>query len=146
MLNIRYTFVDNSTNIHKVKVIENVFKILHKHLTLPEEIFVEFRNMGPFSYGETKLDPKYKKRIVLNDSLSTKEIVFPFIHELIHLDQIENKKLDVYKNGDIYWMGKKYTYDSVKRCSYKEYLDLPWEQEVIVKQKKLLEIVLEDKQ
>lgn len=145
MFNIRYQFIDNSPNLSKVKVIENVFNILHKHLKLPTEIFVEFRNMGPFAYGETKLDHRYKKRIVLNDSLSTKEIIFPFLHELIHLDQIENKKLDVYKNGDVYWEGKKYTYNYVKHCTYKQYTELPWEQEVIAKQKKLLKIILEDK-
>ena len=144
MFHIRYKFIDNPINEAKIKVLENVFSILHKHLKLPNEISVEFRNMGPFSYGETKLDPKYKKTIVLNDSLNTKEIIFPFIHELIHIDQIENKRLDMYKNGDIYWEGKKYTNDFVKRCTYKEYLQLPWEQEVTSKQKKLLEFILED--
>jgi hypothetical protein len=144
MFDIRYKFIDNPENLHKVKVIKNVVRILSSYLKLPNEIFVEFRNMGPFAYGETKLDPKSKRKIILNDSLATKEIVFPFVHELIHLDQIENKKLDVYKNGDIYWQGKKYTYDYVKRCSYTEYTQLPWEQEVIKKQKKLLQILFED--
>jgi len=143
MFNIRYKFIDNPVNQDKVKILEKVFSILPQYLTLPKEIIVELRNMGPFRYGETRLDPRYKKTIVLNDSLVTKEIIIPFIHELIHIDQIENKKLDMYKNGDIYWEGKKYTSDFVKRCTYKEYLDLPWELEVTQKQKKLLEIVLE---
>lgn len=145
MFNIRFNFIDNPSSLQKIKVLENVFSVLYNHLTLPNELLVELRNMGPFSYGETKLDHKSKKTIVLNDSLNSKEIILPFIHELIHIDQIENKKLDMYKNGDIYWEGKKYSNSYVKRCTYKEYLKLPWEQEVVKKQKQLLQIILENK-
>jgi hypothetical protein len=137
-------FIDEKHNTAKEKVINNVINLLKDNLLLPKSLTVEFRKLSPHFYAETNLSLSNNRTIILNCMLTEKEIITPLIHELIHIDQIENKKLMVYKNGDVYWLGKRYSVEYIKRCTYAEYQNLPWENEVLARQQNLLKLLLGD--
>jgi hypothetical protein len=104
---------------------------------------VEFRCMGLSSYGETILDPRrLHKRIILNADLDVKALFYPTIHELVHVSQMHTGKLAISRTGVFVWEKKTYPVDPLK-MSYKDYKQLPWEQDAHEQQqilgKKLLE-------
>jgi hypothetical protein len=99
--------------------------------------------MDPSSYGETILDPRrLHKRIILNVDLDVKALFYPTIHELVHVSQMHTGKLAISRTGVFVWEKKTYPVDPLK-MSYKDYKQLPWEQDAHKQQqilgKKLLE-------
>lgn len=137
-------FIDENHNLKKETVIKNVINFLKDYLLLPNHLTIEFRKLSPHFYAETNLNLSNSRTVILNCMLSEKEIITPLIHELIHIDQIENKKLLVYKNGDVCWLGKRFDVEYIKRCTYAEYQNLPWENEVLERQENLLNLLLGD--
>lgn len=125
-------------NLFCEKLISKVVNLVSEIYCLPETIEIQFENMGASVYGMTMLDPRFPNRIRLNQDLRTEELILPITHELLHLHQIFTNRLQSRSGGKILWDKQMYKVDSLKQ-TYAEYQNLPWELDVIDKQKKLLE-------
>mgnify|MGYP000019793808 FL=1 len=138
---IKFSYYKNTgPDKDKEKVAQNVIDTIKKYIELPETIKVEFINMGASHYGETIVDINNPSLVRINLDLSTTDIVIPLVHELIHLEQMHTGRLSNSKFGYIIWEGKKY---KVKPdIAYKDYMQLPWEQDVNSRLKPLLEVLL----
>jgi len=121
-------------------LIVKIIEIVRKIYVLPEHIEIQFENMGGSIYGMTMLDPRFPNRIRLNQDLHETEIVIPLTHELLHLNQIYTNRLQTRSGGRILWDNEFYKVDSLK-LTYNDYLNLPWEYDVSIKQQKLLEFI-----
>jgi hypothetical protein len=139
MIQFQY-YKGTSPDVQREQVARHVCIKLQEHLDLPEIIEIQFVHLGPSTYGETIVDTRYPNRIRINLDLSLTEIVIPIVHELIHLEQIKQGRLSNTRFGDILWEGKKYSMD--KNMAYREYMKLPWEMDVSVRQPKLLSKIL----
>lgn len=131
-----------SPDNQKEKVATNVCNILRGYLDLPDIIEIEFVQLGPSKYAETIVDYRYPNKIRVNLDLSLNDIVLPIIHELLHLEQIKQGRLTNTRFGDIIWESK--VYKIKQDLSYRDYLALPWEEEVARKQQKMLEIIVKN--
>lgn len=123
---------------------EKVISLVKQLYALPDIIEVQFENMGKNVYGMTMLDPRFPNRIRLNQDLSLEELLLPLTHELLHLHQIFTNRLQSRSGGRILYEGQIYKVDTMK-LSYEDYQNLPWESDVIVNQKKLLEFIARHK-
>lgn len=140
---MKITFITSTQDDFKLQLVSNICTLVSKHIQLPDHMEVEFRCMGPSSYGETILDPRrLHKRIILNVDLDVKALFYPTIHELVHVSQMHTGKLAISRTGVFVWEKKTYPVDPLK-MSYKDYKQLPWEQDAHKQQqilgKKLLE-------
>ena len=141
---IRFIHEENLYSLHKEQVVSNIYLQLQNLIPLPENIEVEFRCMGPSSYGETILNPKsLHKRIVLNVDLDVKGIFHTAIHELIHVSQMHMGKLAISRTGVFVWENKTYPVDPLK-MSYNDYKKLPWEVDAYEQQQVLAKKLLEN--
>jgi hypothetical protein len=141
-MNIKVLFPKNSQpDIAKAIIAERLCQAASLYISLPEYIEVHFADLGPGTYGEAILRPGINRVITVNLSLSTKEIVYPIVHELIHLNQMHEGKLAVSRTGVYVWEGKTYNLDPTK-LSYNDYMQLPWEHDVSVRQKTLIEQII----
>lgn len=139
-MQIKFYYPKGLFNIEKETIVKKVTETASQYLTLPKLIEIEFQHMGPSFYAETDI---VKKRITLNFDLSTNELVIPVSHELLHLEQIETGRLSKSRFGEYVWEGNVYKIDPVK-IPYVEYRQLPWELDIVKKQKILLEKVLKN--
>jgi hypothetical protein len=139
---MKITFTTINSDSDKQKLVTNIINQIAEIIQLPDHIQIEFKQMGPSSYGETIVSPSLIKRIILNSDLSAKELFYPTIHELIHVSQIFTGKLSISRTGVYVWENKTYPVDPLK-MSYKDYQQLPWERDAHEQQmilgKKLLE-------
>lgn len=143
---ILFFYTDVSRNLSNVqeKFIECVIILVKKLFFLPDNIEIQFENMGDSVYGMTMLDPRFPNRIRLNQDLTIEEIILPLTHELLHLHQIFTNKLQTRSGGRILWDGQIYKVDMMK-LSHEDYQNLPWEIDVTINQKKLLEFIAQNK-
>lgn len=140
MLNI--VFITEKQVNNKIKIVaKRVCELVKENLDLPKEIQIEFRDLDENVYAETSLNPRYNNRITLNSNLQANEIIKPLIHELIHLEQINKGKLVKRRDGSYLFEGK--IYNIKPKMSYREYLLLPWESDVLDKEKILYKIILD---
>lgn len=146
MHDIKIIFSENIVDEKKKILTNKIVTMLLERINLPKLIEIEFKNLGPSSYGETRLNISENYRISINSKLSLKELIRPLVHELLHLEQVHNQKLQVYKNGDICWEGKLYNYKRISTMSYSDYSKLPWELEVAKRQNQMLKYIVEDLQ
>ena len=128
-------------DIEKAKVATSLCRAAFLYIALPDNIIIEFVDLGHNTYGESTLTFNKESKVRINLQLSTKELIYPLVHELLHLNQIHEGKLSVTRFGDCVWEGKTYKVDPAK-ISYKEYMQLPWEYDVSVRQKKLIEQII----
>lgn len=151
IVNFIYKNCDSSVN--KEKVITNTIHKTKKFISLPDIIEIEIQNFSSPYYqreyryvlAETVLDSRLKvNKIRINSELNEKEVVIPLVHELLHVNQILEGKLSVYKNGDIFWENKRYKLKDPTKSTYHYYEMLPWEVDVRAKEKKLLNLILQD--
>jgi hypothetical protein len=129
--------------LYQRKVVVSIINNISTLIPLPDHIVVEFKSMGLSSYGETTVDyQRARKKIVLNQDLTAKELFYPTIHELVHVSQIHTGKLSASRTGVFVWENKTYQVDPAK-MSYQDYQKLPWELDAHEQQwllgKKLLE-------
>lgn len=137
-MNVKVVFPKNSQpDIAKATIAEKLCQAASLCINLPDYIEVHFANLGPGTYGEAILKPGINRVITVNLDLTVKEIIYPITHELIHLNQMYEGKLAVSRTGLYVWEGKTYKVDSNK-ILYKEYMQLPWELDVTLRQKKLI--------
>lgn len=141
-MNIKVVFPKHlQPDIAKATVAERLCQAASLCINLPDCIEVHFANLGPGTYGEAVLRPGINRVITVNFDLSVKEIIYPITHELIHLSQMHEGKLAVSRTGLYVWEGKTYNVDPHK-ISYKEYMQLPWEYDVTLRQKTLIEQII----
>jgi hypothetical protein len=129
-------------DIEKAKVATSLCQAAFLYIPLPDNIIVEFVDLGHNAYGESTLTFNKESKVRINLQLSTKELIYPLVHELLHLNQIHEGKLSVTRFGDCVWEGKTYKLNQSK-MSYKEYTQLPWEQDVTSREKQLLANILQ---
>lgn len=142
-MNVNVRFPRNyQPDIEKAKVATSLCQAASLYIDLPDNIIVEFVDLGPSAYGESTLDFNKDSKVRVNLQLSCKELIYPLIHELLHLNQIHEGKLSVTRYGDCVWEGKTYKIDQSK-MSYKDYTQLPWELDVAQREKQLLSNILQ---
>jgi hypothetical protein len=129
-------------DIEKAKVATSLCQAASLYISLPDSIIVEFVDLGYSAYGESTLTFNRESKVRINLQLSTKELIYPLVHELLHLNQIHEGKLSVNRFGDCVWEGKTYKLDQSK-LSYNDYKNLPWEQDVAAREKQLLVNILQ---
>jgi len=125
------------------KFITKLVNLVKQFHILPDDIEIQFQNMNNNVYGMTMVDVRFPNRICLNHTLSLEELILPLTHELLHLHQVFTKKLQCRSGGRIFYNGKLYKVDDAT-LSYEDYQNLPWEQDVNIKQKTLLEFITEN--
>lgn len=141
-MNVKVIFPkDSQPDIAKATIAERLCQAAFLCINLPDYIEVHFAKLGPSIYGETILKPGINRSITINLDLSIAEIIYPITHELIHLSQVYEGKLVVGGRGIYVWEGKTYKVDPAK-ISYMAYKELPWEYDVAVRQKKLIEQII----
>jgi len=126
------------------KFVTKVITLVRQIYPLPNIVEIQFENMDENVYGMTMLDPRFPNRIRLNQDLTLEELILPLTHELLHLNQIFTNRLQSRSGGRILWEKQIYKVDSMK-LSYEDYQNLPWEYDVTIKQKKLLEFIAQNK-
>ena len=141
-MNIKVVFPKHSQpDIAKATIAERLCQAASLCINLPDYIEVHFASLGPNTYGEAVLRPGINRVITVNLDLTINEIIYPITHELIHLSQMYEGKLAVSRTGLYVWEGKTYKVDPHK-ISYKEYMQLPWEEDVTLRQKTLIEQII----
>lgn len=128
-------------DIEKAKVATSLCQAASLYIALPDNIIVELVDLGHNAYGESTLTFNKESKVRINLQLSTKELIYPLVHELLHLNQMHEGKLSVSRFGDCVWEGKTYKLNQSK-MSYKEYTQLPWELDVTSREKQLLANIL----
>lgn len=129
-------------DIEKAKVATSLCQAASLYISLPDSIIVEFVDLGHSAYGESTLTFNKESKVRINLQLSAKEMIYPLVHELLHLNQIHEGKLSVTRFGDCVWEGKTYKLNQSK-MSYKEYTQLPWELDVTSREQQLLANILQ---
>ncbi len=129
-------------DIEKAKVATSLCQAASLYIALPDSIIVEFVDLGHNAYGESTLTFNKESKVRINLQLSTKELIYPLVHELLHLNQIHEGRLSVTRFGDCVWEGKTYKLNQSK-MSYKEYTRLPWELDVTSREQQLLANILQ---
>lgn len=141
---IKFIHPDNLYSLSKEQLVTSIYGSIRQYISLPKQIEVEFKCIGPNVYGETYLLPrKTINRFVLNADLPTKDIFYPCVHEFIHLHQIHSGKLSVSRTGVFVWNGAVYPIDPSK-LTYAEYQNLPWEQDAHDMQHDLVKKILDN--
>lgn len=142
-MNVNVRFPRNfQPDIEKAKVATSLCQAASLYISLPDSIIVEFVDLGPSMYGESTVAFNKQSKVRINLQLSCKELIFPLVHELLHLNQMHEGRLAVTRFGDCIWEGKTYKVDAYK-ISYKEYIQLPWELDVTSREKELLAKILQ---
>jgi hypothetical protein len=137
-----YYYKGVSPDSQKEKVATYVCNRLRDYLDLPDTIEIEFIQLGPNNYGETIIDYRYPNRMRINLDLSSSDIIIPIVHELLHLEQVKQGRLTNNRFGDILWENQVYKVKA--SMPYRDYLALPWEDDVAKKQQKVLKFLLEN--
>lgn len=141
---IHFIYKNKQPNILYEKICTRIFDIVSKIYILPNTIEIQLIDMDDSVYGMTMLDPRFPNRIRLNQDLTIEEILLPLTHELLHLHQIFTNRLQSRSGGRIFYEGQIYKVDGMK-LSYTDYQNLPWELDVTINQKKLLEFITQNK-
>jgi hypothetical protein len=142
-MNVNVRFPKNyQPDIEKAKVATSLCQAASLYINLPDNIIIEFVDLGPSMYGESTLTFNKDSKVRINLQLSCKELIYPLVHELLHLNQIHEGRLSVTRFGDCVWEGKTYKIDQ-SNMSYKDYMQLPWELDVRDREKELLANILQ---
>ena len=126
---VRFIYSGGVYDTDREKVVENLTKCVALIVPLPKNIEIEFKRLSDSIYGETILDPRFPNRIRLSETLTTKEILRPLVHELLHLNQTFTGELSMQRDGSYVWQGKVFRVNT-KGMTVGEWEKLPWEQDV----------------
>jgi hypothetical protein len=126
---VRFIYSGEIYDKERERIASNLAKCVSLVIPLPDEIEIEFRKLSDSVYGEMILDPRFPNRVRLSESLNTREIIRPLVHELIHLHQVFTGELSVKRDGSYVWKGRTYRVKT-EGMSVEEWAALPWEQDV----------------
>jgi len=133
---IKFIYAGDAYDKGRELILDKIFNIASEYINLPQYIEVEFRKLNPAIYGETLLERRFKNRIRLHEELNAKECIVPFVHELIHLNQIHERRLMGLRENIFLWEGKTVV------STIDNWHNQPWEIEVLEKQEDLLDKIL----
>ena len=132
---------DVQQDLNKESVCTKICNNAVEHLSLPNDLVIEFVRLKKHNHGDTYVHYKDGPRIRLNLDLLLNDIVIPLVHELIHLEQLHLGKLMINHEGLYIWEKKPYNIDTTQ-IPYEEYLQLPWERDVNNRLPNLLSLIL----
>lgn len=121
----KLVFLPDNIKSNVVAVLQHLFVYAQKILELPAQIEVQLMPLPGGEYARSHLSYRFRNRIVLNSDLSEREIMLPFIHELIHQQQAHQGWLSTLPSGTVVWKRQHYPYDP--HCTWEQYINLPWE-------------------
>lgn len=124
-----------------VAVLQHLFVYAQKILELPAQIEVQLMPLPGGEYARSHLSNRFRNRIVLNSELTAREIMLPFIHELIHQQQAHQGWLSTLPGGTVVWKQQHYAY--TPDCTWEQYTNLPWEIDAFSQQTNILKKCLE---
>ena len=137
-MNIRYLYFRVNQDINKEKVSTLICEYVSTLLDIPDNIEILFDIMDNNVYGSSILNHRFKNRISINNTLTTRELPYVLTHELIHLNQLKNGLLNVSSSGQYIWNKRYYYVDNNM-----DHRTLPWEQDVEARIKPILNKTLE---
>lgn len=135
-MSIRFIYQAGDKLADRESIVTRVIEYLSHVVDLPQDIEIVFAMLAEHEYGNTPVNPRFKNRVNINHKLTTQELPQVLLHELLHLSQIKTGKLSSTSNGQPIWNGNQYTVP--KNAEYQYYQNLPWEQEVVSRQRKIL--------
>jgi hypothetical protein len=129
--NGKIQFIYNTDTFDGVRetVITNLTIKARKFLELPPSLEVEFKKLPMHMHAETLLNPRFNNRIRLQDILNSKEVIIPYLHELIHINQVYKKILIPRNNSYVSWKNRLYVIQA-NQSDPDEWAKLPWEIDV----------------
>lgn len=137
-MKVLFIYQSDDKSIQREIVATKLCEAVSQIIELPDIIEIEFSNLSQSVYGETIINPRFKNRIRINNTLNAKEIIPAIVHELIHLNQTHTGLLSMTRDGRYIWKNKIYTSPAVKELSFNEHSQLPWEIDVAQRQQKVL--------
>lgn len=132
----RFIYQAGEKLIDRESITLRIVNYLSQIVDLPQDIEIVFAMLAEHEYGNTPVNPRFKNRININHKLTTQELPQVLLHELLHLSQIKAGRLSSTSNGQPIWNGNQYTVP--KNADYQYYQNLPWEQDVVSRQHKIL--------
>lgn len=141
-MKVRFSYPSNERQRQKEIIIKKICDLVEQKIKLPNSIVVEFKHLGDNIYAETLIHHSVRNKIILNYKLGVKEVIKPIIHELIHLSQMYTGQLRMGMLGHYIWEGDSYSHVNNQKLSFKDYQNLPWEADVKLRERELLEYVL----
>lgn len=127
---------------HDYEVIITSFSIaVSKVLDLPDTVEVCLYKLGGNIYGG--IDYHRINRIALDYDMPLMALPKILTHELIHVNQKHTGIFKTTRGGICYWHGVPYNTNSIDNLSYEEYLNLPWEMDVVHRQQQVFKKALE---
>ena len=133
---IRFIYQAGEQLAERETLATRVVEYLSTVVELPVDIEIVFAALADHEYGNTPVNPRFKNRVNVNSKLTVREIPQVLLHELLHLSQIKTGKLSNTSNGQYIWNGNNYPVP--KNADYQYYQNLPWEQDVINRQRRIL--------
>lgn len=140
-MDVTFFYQNNNHSYKREIIITRLTEAISKIIELPDSIEVCLYDLGPGVYGG--IDKTKVNRIGINYSLRYEEIPQILTHELIHVNQKHRKMLEI-KPDFYYWLGIPYNaHKNPEDLPYKDYINLPWEIDVQIRQTKVLQMALE---
>ncbi len=136
-MKVKFIYQSDDYDLAREIVISKLCEAVSNVLELPQELIINIAYLGESVYANTAVDFRFKNRVSINNILSVIEIPEVLVHELIHVHQIHTGMLSVRRDGVYTWRNQTYNITETP------YDDLPWEQDVVNKQKKVLKEALE---
>jgi hypothetical protein len=135
-MTIRFIYQAGEQLADREAIATKIVDYLSRIVDLPQDIEIVFAMLAEHEYGNTPVNARFKNRVNVNHKLTALELPPVLLHELLHLSQIKTGKLSSTSNGQPIWNGNQYTVP--KNADYQYYQNLPWEQDVANRQRKIL--------
>ena len=139
---IKFIYKNAKYSKERESVLLNIYTLAKEVLSLPDYIEIEIESLAESVYAESIANTRFKNRIRLNDKLTLTELIQPIVHELIHLEQIHMGRLSTNRQGHFIFDNKVYKNLDPLKLTFEDYKNLPWEQDVRMKEKRILDYVL----
>lgn len=139
---IKFIYKNAKYSKERESVLINIYSLAKDVLSLPDYIEIEIESLAESVYAESIANTRFKNRIRLNDKLTLTELIQPIVHELIHLEQIHMGRLSTNRQGHFIFDNKIYKNLDPLKLAFEDYKNLPWEQDVRMKEKRILDYVL----
>lgn len=138
---MKLEILTTDVDIAVIAVVRHLGACINQLLTLPDVVEVEFRQLDGGVYAQSHLSYRFRNRLVLNSILNQQEIMLPFVHEMIHIQQQHLGHLRCTSAGSIIWRGQ--TFRDIENLTYEQYQALPWESDAFAQQFPILKRCLE---
>lgn len=139
---IKFIYKNAKYSKERESVLLNIYTLAKEVLSLPDYIEIEIESLAESVYAESIANTRFKNRIRLNDKLTLTELIQPIVHELIHLEQIHMGRLSTNRQGHFIFDNKIYKNLDPLKLTFEDYKNLPWEEDVRMKEKRILDYVL----